>query len=92
MGQQFSYALEGAVKIYIHFNEIILNEEDSIFFEKPIYRNVMVAVNDKPAKFLAVLIQKVINMISAIGDIVERVDFNSYEDFTRILNSKVKKI
>jgi quercetin dioxygenase-like cupin family protein len=56
MGQQFSYALEGAVKIYIHFNEIILNEEDSIFFEKPIYRNVMVAVNDKPAKFLAVLI------------------------------------
>jgi hypothetical protein len=31
-------------------------------------------------------------MISAIGDIVERVDFNSYKDFTRILNSKVKKI
>ena len=53
-GQEFNYVLEGTVKIYIHNNEIILNEGDSIFFDST-HRHAMVALNNKPAKFLAVL-------------------------------------
>jgi len=53
-GQEFNYVLEGTLKIYIHNNEIILNEGDSIFFDST-HRHAMVALNDKPAKFLAVL-------------------------------------
>ena len=33
IGQEFNYILEGSLKIYIHNNEIILNEGDSIFFD-----------------------------------------------------------
>ena len=41
-------------KIYIHNNEIILNKGDSIFFDST-HRHAMIALNDEPAKFLAVL-------------------------------------
>lgn len=54
-GQEFNYVLEGSLKIYIHNNEIVLNEGDSIFFDSA-HRHAMVALNDKPAKFLAVII------------------------------------
>lgn len=54
-GQEFNYILEGSVKLYIHNNEIILNEGDSIFFDS-IHRHAMIALNGKPAKFLAVII------------------------------------
>lgn len=54
-GQEFNYVLEGSLKIYIHNNEIILNEGDSIFFDST-HRHAMVALNDKPAKFLAIII------------------------------------
>ena len=54
-GQEFNYVLEGSLKIYIHNNEIILNEGDCIFFDST-HRHAMVALNDKPAKFLAVII------------------------------------
>ena len=53
-GQEFNFVLEGSLKIYIHNNEIILNEGDSIFFDST-HRHAMVALNDKPAKFLAVI-------------------------------------
>ncbi|WP_458403189.1 helix-turn-helix domain-containing protein [Methanobrevibacter sp.] len=53
-GQEFNYILEGTVKIYIYNNEIILNEGDSIFFDST-QKHAMVALNDKPAKFLAVI-------------------------------------
>ena len=53
-GQEFNYVLEGTLKIYIHNNEFILNEGDSIFFDSN-HRHAMVAMSDKPAKFLAVL-------------------------------------
>lgn len=53
-GQEFNYILEGSVKIYIHNNEIILNEGDSIFFDST-HRHAMIALNDKPAKFMAIL-------------------------------------
>ena len=54
-GQEFNYVLEGTLKIYIHNNEIILNEGDSIFFDST-HNHAMVALNDKPAKFIAVII------------------------------------
>ena len=53
-GQEFNYIIEGSVKIYIHNNEIILNEGDSIFFDSN-HRHAMVALNDKPARFIAIL-------------------------------------
>jgi len=54
-GQEFDYVIQGAMKFYIHDNEIILNEGDSIFFDSQ-YHHAMEALNDKPAKFLAVVL------------------------------------
>lgn len=53
-GQEFDYVLEGTLKIYIHDNEIILEEGDSIFYDSS-YEHAMEALNDKPAKFLAII-------------------------------------
>lgn len=53
-GQEFNYVLEGSLKIYIHNNEIVLNKGDSIMFDSN-HRHAMVALNDKKAKFLAVI-------------------------------------
>ncbi|MGF7117620.1 helix-turn-helix domain-containing protein [Methanobacterium oryzae] len=53
-GQEFDYVLEGTLKIYIHNNEIILNEGDSIFYDSS-YEHAMEALNNKPAKFLAIV-------------------------------------
>jgi len=53
-GQEFNYILEGSLKIYIHGNEVILNEGDSIYFDSG-YPHAMKALNNKPAKFLAVI-------------------------------------
>lgn len=53
-GQEFNYILEGSLKLYIHNNEIILNEGDSVFFDST-HRHAMVALNDKKAKFLAAI-------------------------------------
>ena len=53
-GQEFNYIIEGSVKIFIHNNEIILNEGDSIFFDSS-HEHAMIALNDKPAKFIAIL-------------------------------------
>lgn len=54
-GQEFNYLLEGSLKIYIHDNEIVLNKGDSIFFDST-YEHAMKALNNKPAKFLAVIL------------------------------------
>ncbi|NYB51004.1 MAG: helix-turn-helix transcriptional regulator [Methanobacteriaceae archaeon] len=53
-GQEFNYILEGVLKIYIHDNEIILHEGDSIFFDSS-YEHAMEALENKPAKFLAIV-------------------------------------
>lgn len=53
-GQEFNYILEGSLKLYIHDNEIILNEGDSIFFDSN-YEHAMKALNDKPVRFLAII-------------------------------------
>lgn len=54
-GQEFNYVLEGSLKIYIHNNEIVLNEGDSIMFDAN-HRHAMIALNDEKAKFLAIII------------------------------------
>lgn len=54
-GQEFNYILEGSIKFYIHDNEIILNEGDSIFFDST-YEHAMKALNNKQAKFLALIL------------------------------------
>jgi len=46
--------LEGSLKLYIHDNEIILTEGDSIYFDSS-YGHAMVALNDKPARMLVVV-------------------------------------
>ncbi len=54
-GQEFDYVLEGEMKFYIHDNEIILKEGDSIFFDSS-YEHAMEALNNQPAKFLAIIL------------------------------------
>jgi transcriptional regulator with XRE-family HTH domain len=54
-GQEFDYIIEGTLKFYIHDNEIILNEGDSIFFDSR-YEHAMESLDNKPAKFLAVVL------------------------------------
>jgi len=55
-GQEFNYVLEGSLMLYIHNREIILNEGDSIFFDSN-YQHAMKALNNKKARFLAVIAQ-----------------------------------
>ncbi|HTX60773.1 MAG TPA: XRE family transcriptional regulator [Methanobacterium sp.] len=54
-GQEFDYVIDGSLKFYIHENEVVLNEGDSIFFDS-IYEHAMEALNNKPARFLAVIL------------------------------------
>ena len=53
-GQEFNYILEGSLKLFIHNNEIELHPGDSIIFDSN-YGHAMVALNDEPATFLAVI-------------------------------------
>lgn len=54
-GQEFNYILEGRLKIYIHNNEIILEEGDTIFFDSN-YEHAMEALDGRPARFLAIIL------------------------------------
>ncbi len=54
-GQEFNYVLEGTLKVIIHNYELILNEGDSLFFDSN-YKHGMLALNGKPAKFLAIIV------------------------------------
>ncbi|MDR0912925.1 MAG: cupin domain-containing protein [Methanobrevibacter sp.] len=54
-GQEFNYILKGSLKLFIHENEIILNEGDSIFFDSS-QKHSMKAMNNEEAKFLAIII------------------------------------
>jgi quercetin dioxygenase-like cupin family protein len=53
-GQEFNYVLEGTLKVYIHNNEIVLKEGDSIYFDSN-YEHAMESMGCKPVKFLAVI-------------------------------------
>jgi transcriptional regulator with XRE-family HTH domain len=54
-GQEFNYIIEGSLKLYIHENEIVLEEGDSVFFDST-YEHAMEALNNKTAKFLAIIL------------------------------------
>ena len=54
-GQEFDYVLEGTLKVFIHGQEIILEEGDSIFFDSS-YSHGMLAAGGKPVRFLAVIL------------------------------------
>ena len=53
-GQEFNYIIQGSMKLFIHNNEIILNEGDCVFFDST-HEHAMIALNNETAKFLAVL-------------------------------------
>ena len=53
-GQEFNYVLEGSMKVFIDGYELVLNEGDSLFFDSG-YPHGMKALNNKTAKFLAVI-------------------------------------
>jgi transcriptional regulator with XRE-family HTH domain len=53
-GQEFNYVLEGSLKFIIKDHEIILDEGDSIYFDSSC-EHAMVARNNKPARFLAII-------------------------------------
>jgi len=54
-GQEFNYVTEGSMKVIIDTHEIILNEGDSLYFDSG-HKHAMKALNNKPAKFLAIVI------------------------------------
>lgn len=53
-GHEFNYVLEGSFKLIIKDHEIILEEGDSIYFDSSC-AHAMVARNNKPASFLAII-------------------------------------
>ena len=55
-GQEFNLVLEGAMELYIGGKTMVLEEGDSIYFDstKP---HGMLAVGDKPVKFLAFTVE-----------------------------------
>lgn len=54
-GQEFNYVIEGTLMVIINGNELILNEGDSLFFDSNA-KHGMRAMNNKPAKFLALIL------------------------------------
>jgi transcriptional regulator with XRE-family HTH domain len=53
-GQEFNYVLEGSLKLIIRDHEFVLEEGDSIYFDSSC-DHAMVALNNKPARFLAII-------------------------------------
>ncbi len=53
-GQEFDYVIQGVLKVFIHGNELILREGDSIYFDSGC-PHAMEAMENAPAKFLAVI-------------------------------------
>jgi quercetin dioxygenase-like cupin family protein/DNA-binding XRE family transcriptional regulator len=51
-GQEFNFVLEGSLRFIIRDQEFILNEGDSIYFDSSC-DHAMVALKNKPARFLA---------------------------------------
>ncbi len=53
-GQEFNLVLEGGLRLIIKDHEITLGEGDSIYFDSSC-EHAMVALNGKPARFLAII-------------------------------------
>ena len=54
-GQEFNMVLEGSMMLHINGKNLILEEGDSIYFDSSLPHG-MKALNDKPVKFLAVIL------------------------------------
>lgn len=54
-GQEFNYMIEGNLKIFIGSKEMILEPGDSIYFDSGLPHG-MLALENKPAKFLAIIL------------------------------------
>ncbi len=54
-GQEFSYVLEGVLKVLLDGHEITLQEGDAFYFDSG-KKHAVQAVGDKPVKFLAVIL------------------------------------
>lgn len=54
-GQEFNYVLEGSLKILLNQHVVVLNEGDSLYFDSSIPHG-MQALNNKTAKFLAIIL------------------------------------
>ncbi|HEX2948823.1 MAG TPA: XRE family transcriptional regulator [Armatimonadota bacterium] len=54
-GQEFNYVLQGTLKVVIGNHEVVLNEGDSLFFDSG-YEHGMIALNNEPAQFLAIIL------------------------------------
>jgi uncharacterized cupin superfamily protein len=54
-GQEFNMILEGSMALNINGRELILGDGDSIYFDSSLPHG-MKALNDKPVKFLAVIL------------------------------------
>ena len=53
-GQEFNYVIEGSLRFVIRDQDFVLNEGDSIYFDSSC-DHAMVALNDKTARFLAII-------------------------------------
>jgi transcriptional regulator with XRE-family HTH domain len=54
-GQEFTHVLKGTLKVLFEGHEVVLQEGDSLYFDSG-YHHAMVAENDQPAQFLAVIL------------------------------------
>ncbi|MCE1200142.1 MAG: XRE family transcriptional regulator [Marinilabiliales bacterium] len=53
-GQEFNYLLSGKLKVIVDGHEVILEEGDALYFDSG-YRHAMMALDNQPARFLAVV-------------------------------------
>ncbi len=55
-GQEFNFVIEGSLKVMIEDHEVILKEGDSLYFDST-HKHAMAALNDKTARFIAIIIK-----------------------------------
>ncbi|HEY3272634.1 MAG TPA: cupin domain-containing protein [Methanocella sp.] len=53
-GQEFNYVLDGSLRFIINDQEFVLDEGDSVYFDSGC-GHAMVALNNQPARFLAII-------------------------------------
>lgn len=54
-GHEFEYIIEGSIKLVVDGKELFLEEGDSVYFDATKQHGLQ-ALNEKPAKFLAIII------------------------------------
>lgn len=54
-GQEFTYVVEGTLKVILDGHEVVLNKGDAFYFDSR-HKHAMVALKGKPARFLAVIL------------------------------------